>query len=798
MPIETSDGFRFLRHVAILFSVVLALWGCRNSLFFDPPQPSPLPTVPTFSPAAGTYASDQSVTISDATSGAKIYYTVDGSTPTSSSPVYSTPISISGNGTSETIKAIALEGGLSSTVASATYIINIPSQVAAPVFMPGAGTYSSNQSVTISDATSGATIYYTVDGSTPTNASTMYGTPISISGNGTSETIKAIGVQGGFSSAVASATYDIDIPSQVATPVFAPGAGTYTSSQSVTISDATSGATIYYMVDGSTPTTASPVYSTPISISGNGTNETVKALAAKSGYTNSAVASASYTISYSQVSTPHFSVATGTYSANQSIVITDSTAGSTIYYTTDGSSPTTSSAVYGGPIAVNGPKTTETINALAAKTGLSNSIVASATYTILYQYQLTVSPGTGGTTSPSGSNTTGYGAATAITATPSAHYAFANWTVTNGVGVSLGNANSASTTVTLTNGNAGIQANFIYTEYVYLSSFGGNCTSAFWINPGTGALTAVSGSPFATGNFPGSIAVSPAGNFVYVADSTSISANTINPNSGALTAVSGSPWTIGTQPGEMTVDPTGKFLYVADVNGEIDAFTIDSGTGALTAVSGSPFATGTTGYFAVAPTGKFLYNTGTGGQNVVSAYSIDSSTGALTEIGSSPTGIQPQGVAIDPTGEFLYVANIGSSNVSAFTINTSTGALTAVSGSPFAAGVSLFDIKVDPTGHFVYSSDWQTGGISAFTINTSSGALTAVSGSPFAGGSDPRGIAIDSTGKFIYAADPGGSTNGVLAFKINTSTGALTAVSGSPFTGNGLSQAGGVAIKGPF
>ena len=79
----------------------------------------------------------------------------------------------------------------------------------------------------------------------------------------------------------------------VATPTFSPEAGTYTTTQNVTISCTTSGATIYYTTDGTTPTTSSSVYSSPIAIS---ETTTVKAMAAKSGMTNSSVATATYTI----------------------------------------------------------------------------------------------------------------------------------------------------------------------------------------------------------------------------------------------------------------------------------------------------------------------------------------------------------------------------------------------------------------------------------------------------------------------------------------------------------------------
>ena len=69
---------------------------------------------------------------------------------------------------------------------------------------------------------------------------------------------------------------------QAATPTFSPAAGTYASSQTVTISDSTSGSTIYYTTNGTTPTTASSTYSSAITVSAN---ETLEAIATASGYT---------------------------------------------------------------------------------------------------------------------------------------------------------------------------------------------------------------------------------------------------------------------------------------------------------------------------------------------------------------------------------------------------------------------------------------------------------------------------------------------------------------------------------
>jgi glucosylceramidase len=166
---------------------------------------------------------------------------------------------------------------------------NPPQTAATPTFSPAGGTYTSIQSVTISDTTPGAAIYYTTNGSTPTASSTLYTKAISVS---STETIEAIAVASGYAnSSIASATYAFPA---AATPTFSPSPGTYYPSQLVTLSDATTGATIYYTLDGSTPTTSSTQYSAPINVTAT---TTINAIATAAGYVQSAVASGTYTIS---------------------------------------------------------------------------------------------------------------------------------------------------------------------------------------------------------------------------------------------------------------------------------------------------------------------------------------------------------------------------------------------------------------------------------------------------------------------------------------------------------------------
>jgi uncharacterized protein YjiK len=159
----------------------------------------PLPQTPFASPATGTYAGTQSVTLTTPTSAASIYYTTDGSTPTASSSVYSSPISVSA---SETVKAIAVSRNNSSAAGSSSYTIT--GAAATPVISLAAGTYSSVQTFTVTSATPDAPVYVTTDGTTPTAASTLVTSALQLD---RTETLQAVAIYGGASSAVASAAY---------------------------------------------------------------------------------------------------------------------------------------------------------------------------------------------------------------------------------------------------------------------------------------------------------------------------------------------------------------------------------------------------------------------------------------------------------------------------------------------------------------------------------------------------------------------------------------------------------------
>ncbi len=165
------------------------------------------------------------------------------------------------------------------------------------------------------------------------------------------------------------------VPPLTAVPTFTPAAGTYTSVQSVTLADTTAGATIYYTLDGSTPTTGSAKYTTPITIT---SSTDVNAIAVATGHSQSGVASATYAIvgSPMALASPATAIATPSATLN-AIVDTMGISGS--YYFRYG--------VSGTPLATL--SATTTLNATAAPIKVSTAVTGLKTKTT-YSYQVIV------------------------------------------------------------------------------------------------------------------------------------------------------------------------------------------------------------------------------------------------------------------------------------------------------------------------------------------------------------------------------------------------------------------------
>ena len=287
------------------------------------------------------------VTIEDANSlpsGYEIRYTTDGSTtPTASTgTVYSEAIPITA---SVTIKAVVVRYGMVLTEVASEEREPVP--CATPVI-----TYDNTTSeVSITCATTGSAIYYTIDGSTPTTSSTAYSNSFLVS---SSTTVKAIASHATMGT---SAVAELAI-SQVATPTIQNNG-----SNAISITTTTPDATIYYTIDGSAPTTSSTEYTDPLTE--NVSNVTIKAIAVKENMITSAVGSGSVKL---QCATPVITRAGLTFTLSCSFP-TDAN----LYYTLGGGSE----LLYSGPVSFDAALLPMTVTAVARHNDYTESETAS-------------------------------------------------------------------------------------------------------------------------------------------------------------------------------------------------------------------------------------------------------------------------------------------------------------------------------------------------------------------------------------------------------------------------------------
>jgi len=317
--------------------------------------------------------------------------------------------------------------------------------------------------------------------------------------------------------------------------------------------------------------------------------------------------------------------------------------------------------------------------------------------------------------------------------------------------------------------------------------------------PGGGSSNTLTYTITTATTAPQSIALTPAGQFAYVASQDNdgnghVFIYAINPTSGALTSI-GPPVPINDILTDwVTVDPFGKFAYVASSGnywatdfGSIETFAINPATGVLTPTSGGITGTGVNGtpeYFSsvtLDPSGKFAYGAdggafpaGTyGGSSAVSMFTVDSTSGALTSIGMAAAGNNPDSMAVDPAGKFAYAVNFSSNDVSMYTFDATTGVLASVGTIP--AGTGPMSVAVDAAGKFAYVANFFSNNVSMYTIDATTGALVPIG--TIAAGTNPFSVAVDPASKFVYVANWTGYLieGSVSTYSIDATTGALTA-----------------------
>jgi hypothetical protein len=342
----------------------------RNLVFLGIGLGTPTPTAatPSFNPAPGTYSAAESVSLSDTTKGAVIYYTTNGTTPTTGSAVYSSPITVSAT---TTIEAIAVASGYNnSAVATGVYTINGTPIV--PYIQVNGGSWQQTATATVNAGStvnlgpqpvSGGSWSWTGPNGYTSTSRQINNIPLSVG------TDIYVATYTNTSGAQSTQAFTITVVGTVATPTFNPAPGTYTAAQSVTISDTTPGAVIYYTTNGTTPTTSSSVYSAAIKVSAT---TTIEAIAVASGYNNSAVATGVYTINGTPI-VPYIQVNNGSWQQTASATVT---AGSTVNF---GPQP-----LNGGSWSWTGPNgytsTSRQINSIPLSVG-SNVYVATYTNT---------------------------------------------------------------------------------------------------------------------------------------------------------------------------------------------------------------------------------------------------------------------------------------------------------------------------------------------------------------------------------------------------------------------------------
>lgn len=297
----------------------------------------------------------------------------------------------------------------------------------------------------------------------------------------------------------------------------------------------------------------------------------------------------------------------------------------------------------------------------------------------------------------------------------------------------------------------------------------------YTVEADTGVLRPIGHVPVK--QFPSSVVSHPSGKFIFVSAQTGMTIQSfrVNPVTGMLSEVKGSPFDPKVvSPFWLDVDSSGDFLFMAGRNSNaIGVMKIDQDTGTLSNVKGSPFAGG---YLPravkVHPKDKHVYMTNINDDSV-SAYEINRDSGILNVVGEKAytAGDAPQFMAIHPNGRLMYMSSWNSKSLLAYALDQKSGVPDQLFEEQLGEDIYPFGIDMTPDGKYLYVASW-FGGIAGYKVNAVDGRVTKLSGSPYQTfGEQPVQIFIEPSGRFAYVTNY--ESYHISSYRISSETGDL-------------------------
>jgi len=299
----------------------------------------------------------------------------------------------------------------------------------------------------------------------------------------------------------------------------------------------------------------------------------------------------------------------------------------------------------------------------------------------------------------------------------------------------------------------------------------------------------VPGSPFAVGSLPDALSFNPLDNTLTATDylAAQLDVLSLDPATGALTTVAGSPVAAGQGPHSVAISPGGRLLAAANlVDNTVSVYAVSS-SGALTPV-GSPVPTGQEPAAVAFNAAGNLLAVANSGDNTVSVFTVGpggtltAAAGSVASPSPFPTGSDPVALSFSPAGNLLAVVTRGDSKVSILSADPATGALLPTADSPLSVGDGPMAVAFNPSGSLMAVANSSANTISVFTTGSDAAHFGPVAGSPFATGDGPQAIAFNNDGSLLATAD---SLDGTVALFNVGPAGALSLAQGAPFQSGG-------------